>query len=85
MLDDLQADAETKAFLESFGEQLKFILIVSAVSLEEGAALSVKVAKAAGVKCERCWHYTEDVGSEARYPGACRRCAGNLEEMLGSA
>jgi isoleucyl-tRNA synthetase len=81
----ITADGETKAFLESFGEQLKFILIVSGVTLQQGAALSVAVDKAAGVKCERCWHYTEDVGADAQYPGACRRCAGNLEEMLASA
>ncbi len=79
----ITADAETKAFLASFGEQLKFTLIVSAVELAEGAALSVKVDKAGGTKCERCWHYTVDVGADTRYPGACGRCAGNLDELSG--
>ncbi len=81
----ITADAETKAFLASFGEQLKFTLIVSAVELQEGAALSVKVDKADGVKCERCWHYTVDVGADTRYPGACGRCAKNLDEFFGRA
>jgi isoleucyl-tRNA synthetase len=81
----ITADAETKAFLESFGEQLRYILIVSAVELQEGAALEVKVDKAKGEKCERCWHYTIDVSADARYPGACQRCAKNLDEMFGSA
>jgi isoleucyl-tRNA synthetase len=78
----ITADAETKAFLESFGEHLRFLFIVSQVTLQEGAELSVKVAAADGEKCERCWHYTTDVGADARYPGACARCAANLNEVL---
>jgi isoleucyl-tRNA synthetase len=77
----ITADAETKAFLASFGEDLRFILIVSAVELQDGAALGVKVDKAAGVKCERCWHYTTDVGADIRFAGACGRCAGNLNDI----
>jgi isoleucyl-tRNA synthetase len=77
----ITADAETKAFLASFGADLRFILIVSAVELQDSATLSVKVDKADGVKCERCWHYTTEVGADARYAGACGRCAGNLVEL----
>jgi isoleucyl-tRNA synthetase len=78
----ITAAPETKAFLESFGEDLHFVFIVSQVELREGAELSVTVDEADGEKCERCWYYTTDVGSDARYPGACRRCAGNLNEMF---
>jgi isoleucyl-tRNA synthetase len=78
----ITAPSETKAFLESFGEELRFVFIVSLVELREGAELGVKVAEASGMKCERCWHYTTDVGADARYPGACRRCATNLSAML---
>jgi isoleucyl-tRNA synthetase len=81
----ITAPPEAKAFLESFGEggeDLRFVFIVSKVELREGAELAVKVSTADGKKCERCWHYTTDVGADARYPGACRRCATNLDEML---
>ncbi|MGH9853230.1 MAG: class I tRNA ligase family protein, partial [Blastocatellia bacterium] len=78
----ITANAETKAFLESFGEDLRFVFIVSKVVLQEGAELGVKVEAADGEKCERCWHYTTDVGADARFPGACRRCVANLDEML---
>jgi isoleucyl-tRNA synthetase len=78
----ITADAGTKAFLESFGEGLRFIFIVSQVVLKEGAELSVKVERAEGVKCERCWHYTTDVGADPRFPGACLRCVANLNEIL---
>ena len=78
----ITAPPETKAFLESFGEDLCYAFIVSKVELREGAELGVKVDKAEGKKCDRCWHYTTDVGADPRYPGACRRCAINLDEML---
>src|SRR5262245_3030225 len=81
----ITAPPETKSFLESFGEGLHIVFIVSKVELLEGAELSVKVDKADGEKCERCWHYTTDVGADPRYPGACRRCVGNLDEIEGLA
>jgi isoleucyl-tRNA synthetase len=74
----IASDAKTKAFLDSFGEDLRFDFIVSKVELREGVELDVKIDKAEGEKCERCWHYTTDVGADARYPGACLRCVGNL-------
>jgi isoleucyl-tRNA synthetase len=74
----ITAPHETKAFLESFGEGLRYVFIVSKVELREGAELEVKVDVAEGKKCERCWHYTTDVGADARYPGACLRCVGHL-------
>src|SRR5262249_40023138 len=39
----ITATPETKAFLESFGEDLRFIFIVSKIELQEGAELSVRV------------------------------------------
>jgi isoleucyl-tRNA synthetase len=80
----ITADADTKAFLESFGADLRFLFLVSQVVLEDGAELSVKVAKADGAKCERCWNYTTDVGANQKYSGACGRCAGNLDELTAS-
>jgi isoleucyl-tRNA synthetase len=29
-------------------------------------------------KCERCWHYRDDVGSDAAHPSLCGRCTSNL-------
>lgn len=78
----ISADADTRSFLESFGEDLRFFFIVSQVELKDGSELKIEVARAAGEKCERCWHYTNDVSGDSRFPGACRRCVTNLEEML---
>jgi isoleucyl-tRNA synthetase len=37
------------------------------------------VKPSAHVKCERCWHWREDVGSEPHHPTICARCVQNLE------
>ncbi|MEP7270878.1 MAG: isoleucine--tRNA ligase [Acidobacteriota bacterium] len=76
----ISADAETIAFLETFGEALPFILIVSQVQFVAASALSVSIERAAGEKCERCWNYATDVGTDPRYSGACGRCVKSLVE-----
>jgi isoleucyl-tRNA synthetase len=47
------------------------------VHLREGE-LEIKVTPSAHAKCERCWHYREDVGSDANHPTLCGRCVSNL-------
>jgi isoleucyl-tRNA synthetase len=42
------------------------------------AGITVRVAKAAGDKCERCWHYESDIGQHPAHPTLCGRCAGVL-------
>jgi isoleucyl-tRNA synthetase len=36
--------------------------------------ITVRVAKADGHKCERCWHYESDIGNHASHPTLCGRC-----------
>lgn len=66
--------------LASLGEELRFVMIVSACELVESpddeTHLSVKAAEAK--KCERCWHYVPGVGSDAEHPTLCPRCVSNL-------
>ena len=45
-------------------------LIVSKATVEVGAERSVKVVKATGTKCPRCWNYS----TEADENGLCPRC-----------
>jgi isoleucyl-tRNA synthetase len=85
-------DSETIEFLKSFGEALRFLFITSEVSFgptsdqafrsETTPGLAIEVSKAAGEKCERCWHYTTDIGASSRWPGICSRCAGHVGEIL---
>jgi isoleucyl-tRNA synthetase len=74
----LTAPPETHALLASLGQDLKFVLITSAVTLAAGETLAVSVTPAAVPKCERCWHYQGDVGRDAAHPTICGRCSVNL-------
>jgi isoleucyl-tRNA synthetase len=38
------------------------------------------VEKAAGQKCERCWHWETDVGSTPEHPAICARCVAAVKE-----
>ena len=70
-----QADFE---LLVSLGDDLKFVLITSAVTLAAGDALTVTVTPSTAPKCERCWHYRDDVGANPAHPTICGRCDSNL-------
>jgi isoleucyl-tRNA synthetase len=66
--------------LARYREQLRYIFIVSAVKLEQASGngatpMAIKVAKAPGQKCERCWNYSTQVGEDAAYPTLCERCS----------
>ena len=74
----LGAPPETHALLASLGDALKFVLITSEATLAEAEALTLTVTPATAQKCERCWHYRDDVGSEAAHPTICGRCTSNL-------
>jgi isoleucyl-tRNA synthetase len=72
------APADTLALLASLGDDLKFVFITSAATLVQGDALAVAVTPSTATKCERCWHYRDDVGSDTAHPTICGRCVSNL-------
>ncbi|NDE41639.1 MAG: isoleucine--tRNA ligase, partial [Betaproteobacteria bacterium] len=74
----ISAPAQDLALLNSLGPDLKFVFITSAVEISAGATLSIEVGVAAGGKCERCWHYREDLGIDPAHPKLCGRCTSNL-------
>ncbi len=78
----ITAGPEDHAALASLGEDLKFVLITSAACLLPGSALQVQVGSLQGragiAKCDRCWHWRADVGSDAAHPTICGRCSSNL-------
>jgi isoleucyl-tRNA synthetase len=74
----LAVNAEDHALLATLGDDLKFVLITSAATLVAGEALSVTVTPSAARKCERCWHWRDDVGHDATHPALCGRCTSNL-------
>jgi isoleucyl-tRNA synthetase len=73
---------ETRKFLGSALALWPQVAIVSEASVEFDPAapeLEVKVAKAEGAKCPRCWQWKRDIGSDPRHAGVCGRCASALE------
>jgi isoleucyl-tRNA synthetase len=74
---DLTVSGEAYQILRSLGDDLKFITITSRCTLHEGD-FSVQVQASTHKKCERCWHYRDDVGSHDEHPEICGRCVSNL-------
>src|SRR5580698_4933313 len=68
------------------------LFIVSQVEVAEGKidgasaapsvdGLQIKIDRAPGTKCERCWNYSTHVGENADYPTVCERCVAALSEI----
>ncbi len=73
----VRAEGEQLALLEEARAELPALFIVSKVVLAKGP-LSAEIARAPGVKCERCWMYAEDVGKDPKHPTVCAKCASAL-------
>lgn len=76
------AEGDDFKLLDAEKEELCKVFIVSEVETKEGndgeykgEFVSVNVAHAHGDKCERCWVYSETVGSDPDHPTLCKRCA----------
>jgi isoleucyl-tRNA synthetase len=75
--------------LARYKDQLRYLFIVSAVTLAQGsgngsAGVHVEVKKADGAKCDRCWNYSPHVGENKEYPTICERCSAVLKGMEGN-
>jgi len=67
------------AILHSLEDDLRFVTITSSANLElSNAGLEVLVRGSQYKKCGRCWHHTQDVGTNAEHPELCGRCISNL-------
>ncbi len=66
------------ALLASLGQDLKFVTITSKAQLILGNAMNTEVTPSTSAKCERCWHYRDDVGADPAHPTICGRCTSNL-------
>jgi isoleucyl-tRNA synthetase len=74
----LTVGADDHALLASLGDDLKFAFITSAIDLIAGDELSISASASNDTKCERCWHYRDDVGIDPAHPTLCGRCTSNL-------
>ena len=80
----LEASGATYAFLDRFAPELPAWFIVSQIDLQraDSEALEIHVDRARGDKCERCWKFKTDVGSNSDFPTVCADCARVLPEFL---
>jgi isoleucyl-tRNA synthetase len=74
----LEVDTEDHAILSSLGADLKFVFITSAIKLIASKTINTPATASIDVKCERCWHYSPDVGIDTAHPTVCGRCSSNL-------
>ncbi len=74
----LHASPDTYALLAPLGDDLRFVLITSQARLVASDTDRIEVVPSAAKKCERCWHYRDDVDTHANHPGLCGRCVSNL-------
>ncbi|MCB6183564.1 isoleucine--tRNA ligase [Leeia sp. TBRC 13508] len=76
----ISAGNDDFAALAALEDDLKFVLITSAATVEksETAPPTIQATATTYKKCERCWHYRADVGSHAEHSHLCGRCVSNL-------
>ncbi len=76
--------------LEKWGDELRFILIVSEAVVESAQAEApadcfetrdyrIWIEKNQDDKCVRCWHQRADVGQSDEHPELCGRCIENVD------
>ena len=82
----IYADEQAAARLNAWNpDDLAALCIVSKIRIVNGAGeglsgenfegIQIAVERASGEKCERCWMYVDSVGTDAKHPCLCARCA----------
>jgi isoleucyl-tRNA synthetase len=79
----LTLPSDAWAILAPLGEELRFVFLVSKLHLTQGNDVSVVISPSAASKCERCWHYVDDVGHSDDHPSLCQRCVTNISTEQG--
>jgi len=85
------ADETEKRKLETFGNELRFLLLTSkaevknlnektsrALLVENADNLYLEIQTLEDPKCARCWHRSDEVGKNEQYPDICFRCIENI-------
>lgn len=87
----LYVGTELEAQLNALGDELRFVLLTSKAVVEnkenrpadavasEIDGLFISVAATSAEKCERCWHYCDDVGTHEEHKDICGRCVTNVD------
>ena len=74
----ITAAADDHMLLASLADDLRFVMITSQATISSGDELAIQVTPTTATKCERCWHWRDDVGHDPDHPTLCGRCTSNL-------
>ena len=74
------AAQEEIQLVREYRNELDEIFVISDLDLQESDSFSVEVSRTPNPRCERCWRYREDVGSNPERPDLCLRCADAITE-----
>ena len=89
----LYLDPALQKAVKSSGADMRAVCIVSQAVLADLRnapvdavmgdlpGLAVEAGKARGEKCQRCWIYSEELGSDPAHPSVCPRCAEVLRSL----
>lgn len=85
---------KTYRFLDDFDCDLRYVFVVSQFELVEvddveeikdytttSTRIKLKVDKADGKKCQRCWNYSKSVGENEEYKDICNRCIAQITDI----
>ena len=89
----IYAEKSLLDILGKLENELRFVFITSEANIKpisdlvdkddiistEMEGLKVKVTKTDYIKCQRCWHHVENIGSNKDHPNICNRCLHNVE------
>ncbi|MDY6824565.1 MAG: isoleucine--tRNA ligase [Thermodesulfobacteriota bacterium] len=90
----ISADDNLTGMLKTYNDDLRALFIVSNVVLGDAGdtagevyksdvidGLTIRVTRAPGEKCERCWVHDVSVGQDTKHPTACKRCIKALKQI----
>lgn len=77
-----RVDNGTYDKLKALGDELRFFLITSKVTLlpetKIDGDIQIDVTASTHPKCDRCWHRCSDIGSDQTHQTICKRCIENV-------
>jgi len=78
---DVYVAGEDCAVLQRLGDDLRFVFITSRATVHLAKTVAeerIVVTPSTHTKCDRCWHYRDDVGADVQHATLCGRCVSNL-------
>ena len=92
----LRVPEEMKQFLQGFPDLHRLFIVARVDCLETNGessddaefqesdsipGLKIRITKATGDKCSRCWNWDDGVGNDAEHPELCPRCRQVIESL----